>query len=93
MRKEIKGNEDVKIWSWMPQEEGLTGNALIVYAIVYGAGEYTGGYKYLAEFTGMEKTSVMRLVTNMVKQGYLTKEMEEINNIKIPHLKAVRRGR
>lgn len=27
----------------------------------------------------------------MVKQGYLKKEVEEINNTKIPHLRAVRR--
>ena len=72
---ETNKNEDIKIYSWMPQE-GLSGNALIIYAYVYGVGEYSGGYRHLANFTGMSITSVMRLVTNMVKQGYLTKDME-----------------
>lgn len=72
-------------------QEGLKGNALVVYAIVYDAGEYSGGYRYLADFTGMEINSLIRLVGSMVKQGYLKKEVEEIKNTKIPHLRAVRR--
>lgn len=90
MRKQITGNEEIKLYSWMAQE-GLEGNALVVYAIVYDAGEYSGGYRYLADFTGMEINSLIRLVGSMVKQGYLKKEVEEINNTKIPHLRAVRR--
>ena len=85
MRKQITGNEEIKLYSWMAQE-GLKGNALVVYAIVYDAGEYSGGYRYLADFTGMEINSLIRLVGSMVK-----KEVEEINNTKIPHLRAVRR--
>ena len=91
MRKQITGNEEIKLYSWMAQE-GLKGNALVVYAIVYDAGEYSGGYRYLADFTGMEINSLIRLVGSMVKQGYLKKEVEEIKNTKIPHLRAVRRG-
>lgn len=34
MRKQITGNEEIKLYSWMAQE-GLKGNALVVYAIVY----------------------------------------------------------
>ena len=52
MRKQITGNEEIKLYSWMAQE-GLKGNALVVYAIVYDAGEYSGGYRYLADFTGL----------------------------------------
>ena len=37
MRKQITGNEEIKLYSWMAQE-GLKGNALVVYAIVYDAG-------------------------------------------------------
>lgn len=81
MRKQITGNEEIKLYSWMAQE-GLKGNALVVYAIVYDAGEYSGGYRYLADFTGMEINSLIRLVGSMVKQGYLKKEVEEINNTK-----------
>lgn len=33
MRKQITGNEEIKLYSWMAQE-GLKGNALVVYAIV-----------------------------------------------------------
>lgn len=91
MRKQITGNEEIKLYSWMAQE-GLKGNALVVYAIVYDAGEYSGGYRYLADFTGMEINFLIRLVGSMVKQGYLKKEVEEIKNTKIPHLRAVRRG-
>ena len=40
----------------------------------------------------MEINSLIRLVGSMVKQGYLKKEVEEIKNTKIPHLRAVRRG-
>lgn len=72
MRKQITGNEEIKLYSWMAQE-GLKGNALVVYAIVYDAGEYSGGYRYLADFTGMEINSLIRLVGSMVKQGYLKK--------------------
>ena len=49
MRKQITGNEEIKLYSWMAQE-GLKGNALVVYAIVYDAGEYSGA-SYTIAFT------------------------------------------
>lgn len=77
MRKQIPGNEEIKLYSWMAQE-GLKGNALVVYAIVYDAGEYSGGYRYLADFTGMEINSLIRLVGSMVKQGYLKLDLVDL---------------
>ena len=73
------------ISAWMNRVLGLTGQKLSVFAIVYsfsqnGTSEFHGSLQYLSDFTGINKRSnVLRVLTSLVKEGYL-KRREELNN-------------
>lgn len=92
MRKAVKNSDTVTVQGWMVNELELKGNSLLIYAIIYKAGDYSGGYRYLAEFTGSHINTAIRITKELVAAGYLTKEVEEIGGNIIPHFKAVRRG-
>lgn len=66
------------VQGWMVSELGLKGNALAVYAIIYGFSqdgnsEYQGSARYLAEWLGCSRTTVMNTLKNLVTNGYLEK--------------------
>ena len=66
------------VQGWMVSELGLKGNALAVYAIIYGFSqdgnsEYQGSARYLAEWLGCSRTTVMNTLKNLVANGYLEK--------------------
>ena len=95
MRKVLKNEDIVVIHGWMRKELGLKGNALMIYAIIYGYSQtegtdYAGGYRYLSEFTGSDRSTVQRVIKKMVEDGILTKEDEQINGNILPHFRAVR---
>lgn len=94
MRKRLKNEDTVVIHGWMSKELGLKGNALMLYAIIYQyskiQGDYSSGYRYLAEFTGAHITTVISVTKKMVEDGLLSKEDEVINNNIIPHFRSLR---
>lgn len=69
----------INIQGWMKTELGLTGQRLMVYAIVYGFcqdGEscYTGGYKYIMDWCGCSKDTARRLLKSMTEEGLMIRE-------------------
>lgn len=81
---------------WMVKDLGLKGNALMIYAVIYGYSQngkddYHAGNKYLAEFLGIHPNSVSNTLAELVERGLLTKEEENLNGWKMPsHYRAVR---
>lgn len=95
MRKQLKAENSFAVCGWMVTELGLSGNALMIYAIIYGHSQtentdYSGGYKYLAECIGADITTVQRVVKNLVEAGILIRVDKEENNRTLPHFRAVR---
>ena len=95
MRKQLKAENRFTVCGWMVTELGLSGNALMIYAIIYEHSQtentdYSGGYKYLAECVGADITTVQRVVKSLVEAGILTRTDKEENNRIIPHFRAVR---
>ncbi len=83
----LRQDNYVNIQGWMVTELGLKGNNLMIYAIIYGMsqdgkGRYTGGLKYLAEWTNSSKRGVMKNLAFLCENGYIAKEEKVINNIK-----------
>lgn len=61
----ISDGNYITIQSWMRTDLKLSGNELIVYAIIYGfsqnkQGEFTGSVQYLADWVGCTKRTVKR---------------------------------
>ena len=75
----INPNAYYTVQGWMREELGLKGNALAVYAIIYGfsqdgASEYAGSARYLAEWIGCDKKTVLRALADLTEKGYLAKK-------------------
>lgn len=79
---EIKIREDnfFTIQGWMVTELGLKGNALMLYAIIYGFSQtantrFTGSVDYLCSWLGgVSRPTVINTLDSLVDQGLLTKE-------------------
>lgn len=79
MAKQIKVREDnyFAVQGWMVTELKLKGNALMLYAIIYGFSQttntaFTGSVDYLCEWLGgVSRPTVINTLDNLVKQGLL----------------------
>lgn len=75
----------ITLEGWMRTDLKLSGNELIVYAIIYGfsqnkQGTFTGSLQYLADWVGCSKRTVMRTLNRLVEAKFITKTETVLNN-------------
>lgn len=75
----------ITIQSWMRTDLKLSGNELIVYAIIYGfsqnkQGEFTGSAQYLADWVGCTRRTVMTILSRLTEEKLITKTEIVLNN-------------
>ena len=75
----------ITLEGWMRTDLKLSGNELIVYAIIYGfsqnkQGTFTGSLQYLADWVGCSKRTVMRTLDRLVEEKFITKTETVLNN-------------
>lgn len=75
----------ITIQGWMRTDLNLSGNELIVYAIIYGfsqnkQGEFTGSAQYLADWTGCSRRHIMRILSKLVEEKFVTKTETVLNS-------------
>ena len=83
----INRDNFISIQGWMRTELKLTGNDLLVYAIIYGFSQtknqkYTGSLQYLADWCGATKQGVLKNLKNLLELGLIIKEENIVNNVK-----------
>ena len=76
--KHINDENYILIQGWMRSEMGLYGAALMVYATIYGFSQtgncyYSGSIDYLAEWAGVQRRQVMRILKEFTEAGYIEK--------------------
>ena len=81
----ISGGTYITIQGWMRTELKLSGNELIVYAIIYGfsqnkQGEFTGSAQYLADWVGCTRRTVMTILNKLVEAKLISKTEIILNN-------------
>lgn len=81
----MNSNYYINIQGFMVQNLGLSGNELLVYAVVYGfsqdnASLYYGGYKYLAEALNINKDTARNVLNKLVEKGLVIKIKNELQN-------------
>lgn len=79
----IKDENYISIQGFMVTRLGLKGNELLVYAIIFGfsqdgACKYTGGIKYLIDWTNASKQTVITAIKNLVDKDLIIPE--EVNS-------------
>jgi hypothetical protein len=92
----INPNNYYTVQGWMLSELGLKGNALAVYAIIYGfsqdgVSEYAGSSRYLCEWLGCSKKTVLTTLASLTERGLLTKKTINQNGVNLCNYVAVRR--
>ena len=75
----------ITIQWWMRTDLNLSGNELIVYAIIYGfsqnkQGEFTGSAQYLADWVGCTRRTVMTILNKLVEAKLISKTELILNN-------------
>ena len=75
----------ITIQGWMRTDLNLSGNELIVYAIIYGfsqnkQGEFTGSAQYLADWVGCTRRTVMTILNKLVEEKLISKTELILNN-------------
>lgn len=74
------------IHGWMINELKLTGNELLVYAIIYGFSqdgetEFNGSLSYMAEMTNSTKRTIINTLNTLEEKGLIRKKQYKTNNI------------
>ncbi len=74
----MKENTFITIQSWMRSKLKLSGNELLVYAIIYGYSQdgeshFHGSRAYLADWCGCTVRSIQTVLNNLTSRGLLTK--------------------
>lgn len=83
----MKENTYVVIQSWMVTDLKLSGNDLMVYAIIYGFSQdresrFTGSLQYLADWCNATKAGIQKNLKNLIDAGLIVKYESFKNNVK-----------
>lgn len=84
----IKSENYITIQGFMRTELGLTGNDLLVYAIIYGSSQdgdsrFSGSLQYLADWCGATKQGIQKNLKNLLDRGLIKKETRLVNGINL----------
>ena len=69
----------ITIQGWMVTDLGLSGNDLVIYALIYGFSQdgksvFSGSLKYISAFTGISKQSVVKVLARLIGGGLIEKK-------------------
>lgn len=74
------------VHGWMLQSLGLKGTELHAYAIIYGftqdnKTEFTGGLKYLCDWVGVSKPTIIKALSSLVEKGLIIKTAVNVKGV------------
>lgn len=80
------------VHGWMLNRLSLKGSDLQVYAIIYGfsqdgQSEFSGSLKYLQDFTGLSRQTVINSLNSLTANKLITKISNEVNGVQLPRYK------
>lgn len=94
VESKIRDDNFYLIGGWMINRLGLKGTALQIFAIIYGfsqdgEGEFKGSLKYLCDFTGASRSTVIRALNDLAERGLILKVESQINGVQFNTYRAV----
>ena len=83
----MKNENYITIQGWMVNELQLSGNELILYALIYGFSQdgeskFEGAAKYLADSLRVSKRATLSILNALVRKGYIKKYKQGIGRSK-----------
>lgn len=93
----MKDNNFIVIQGWMCNELKLTGNELLVFALVYGfsqdgESEFSGSRSYISNTLNISKPTVDKALKSLCDKGYILKHQMIINDVQINRYKVSLQG-
>lgn len=94
MSIEIRDSNFVNIQYWMVKDLKLTGNELLVYAIIWGFSQdgkstFAGGIGYLEKFTGAARNTIRKILKQLEEKGYIAREHADRDGIQCDKYRTV----
>jgi hypothetical protein len=93
----MKDTNYISIQGWMINQLKLSGNSLIVYAVIYGfsqdgVSKYAGSASYLAGCAGITKQAALGILKRLTDDGLLVKTTRTEDGVKFCDYRAVMPG-
>lgn len=87
----------VVIQGWMCNELKLSGNELLVFALIYGfsqdgESEFSGSRTYISKTFNISKPTVDKAIKSLISKGLIQKRVTYVNDIQINKYKATLQG-
>jgi DNA-binding MarR family transcriptional regulator len=78
----MKDDNYFTVKGWMVNKLGLSGGALIAYAVIYGFSQdgrssFRGSMSYLASCAGVSERGIQKIIKGLVEKGYIAKREAE----------------
>ena len=85
----------VVVQPWMISDYGLSGNKLLIYALIWGFSQdeqscFYGSTSYIMEYFKLSKNTVLNLLETLEKEGLLHKWQERVNGVVTNRYSALR---
>lgn len=82
----MERNDYITIQAYMVTELGLSGNSLIIYALIHGfckdgVHEFKGSINYICEWTNLTRNTVIAILKQLVESELLAKRTYTENNV------------
>lgn len=95
MSMKLRNSSVVTIKGWMSKELKLSGNDLIIFAVLQRfteeRGEYSSGYQFLADSAGCDRITAIKVIQRLAQRGLIDK-VDEVENGRVirAHLSTLR---
>lgn len=82
----VNPNSYINIQGWMITDLGLKGNELLLYGLIYGFSQdgascFTGSLKYMTDWLGCTKPTVINTLNSLKEKGLIKKNTYEMDGI------------
>lgn len=90
-------NNYITIQGWMCTDLKLSGNELLIYALIYGfsqdgVSEFRGSRSYICKWFNISLPTVDKALNSLVEKNLITKREEIVNNVKYNCYKVILQG-
>ena len=87
MKNSVQDTNYITIHGWMLTKLNLSGNELLIYALIYGFSQieghnFHGSLQYIANWTNLSKQSCIANLKKLVEKNLIIKKEKEINGLK-----------
>ena len=88
----MKEGTYITIQSWMRTELGLTGNELLIFALIFGFCQdeetvFKGTLSYMADWIGTSKRTAINITKSLVDKGFIDRIEEQISGVTLVRYK------